>query len=361
MKTYLVGGAIRDKLLKRKIKERDWVVVGSTPHDMLKRGFRKVGRDFPVFLHPQTHEEYALARTERKTGKGYTQFQCYFDPSVTLEEDLMRRDLTINAIAQTPEGKLIDPYNGIKDLKQKVLRHVSSAFAEDPVRILRVARFAARFGDFKVHPTTNKLMRQMLRAGEVDALVPERVWQELERALNEDFPDKFFLVLKKCGALKKLFPAIARNFTLAIIRLKKAAKISKNNYLRFAALFSSASPLAFKKFCVRYRIPNKYRELTLLVINYKKYFRLALKLTSIQLLNFLTMVDVFRRPERFLQLLDVLVIIDPNCTAQKKYLLQAYKKTMKITGKTLLAQKIPAAQIPAVLRRLRLKTLQKNS
>lgn len=353
MKIYLVGGAVRDKLLKRKIKERDWVVVGSTPQEMLARGFKQVGKDFPVFLHPKTHEEYALARTERKTGKGYTQFHCYFDPSVTLEEDLKRRDLTINAIAQTLNGKLIDPYDGIKDLKQKVLRHSSEAFTEDPVRILRVARFAARFGDFKVDPETNALMQQMLKNGEADALVPERVWQELERALQEPHPERFFIVLKNCHVLKKLFPEIARHFAGTM----KALKLGKNSVIRFAALLHHLTPAAIKNFCTRYRVSRKYSELAFLTAKYKKQFKRATRLSTPQLLNLLMTLDAYRRPERFYDLLNAAAILTPNSTAQKKYLMKAYKKTAKITGKILIDQGVPPTKINLALRKLRISAL----
>ncbi len=209
MKTYLVGGAVRDELLGLPVRERDWVVVGATAAQMLDLGYRQVGRDFPVFLHPETHEEHALARTERKTAPGYRGFVVHAEPDVTLEEDLLRRDLTINAMARDEAGGLIDPFNGRADLEARLLRHVSPAFAEDPVRILRVARFAARFAHlgFRVADETRALMRRMVAAGEVDALVPERVWQEMERALGEGSPATFFEVLRDCGALAVLFPA----------------------------------------------------------------------------------------------------------------------------------------------------------
>ena len=203
MKTYCVGGAVRDELLGFTVKDKDYVVVGSTPEAMLNAGYKPVGKDFPVFLHPKTHDEYALARTERKTAKGYKGFLVHASPEVTLEEDLARRDLTINAIAKDADGKLIDPFNGVADINAKTLRHVSDAFAEDPVRILRAARFAARFTEFNVAPETLDLMRQMVAAGEVDALVPERVWQELAKGLMEQKPSRMFDVLRACGALQK--------------------------------------------------------------------------------------------------------------------------------------------------------------
>ena len=207
MKTYVVGGAVRDEMLGLPVQDRDYVVVGATPEEMIKRGFRPVGRDFPVFLHPQTHEEYALARTERKTAPGYHGFTFHAAPDVTLEQDLQRRDLTINAMARDEAGRLIDPYHGAEDLGRGVLRHVSAAFAEDPVRILRVARFAARFG-FAVAPETQALMAQMVQAGEADALVAERVWQELAKGLMEHVPSPLFAVLRDCGALARVLPQI---------------------------------------------------------------------------------------------------------------------------------------------------------
>jgi tRNA nucleotidyltransferase (CCA-adding enzyme) len=206
---YCVGGAVRDELLGLKVQDRDWVVVGATPDDMLAQGYTPVGKDFPVFLHPRTHEEYALARTERKTAPGYKGFVFHADAGVKLEQDLARRDLTVNAIAKADDGTLIDPYGGRRDLAAKVLRHVSPAFAEDPVRILRVARFAARFPDFAVAPETVELMRAMVANGEVDALVAERVWQELARGLMEAQPSRMFETLRACGALAKILPEVA--------------------------------------------------------------------------------------------------------------------------------------------------------
>src|SRR5438105_4643785 len=210
MKCYIVGGAVRDALLGVPVNDRDWVVVGATPQEMIDAGFKPVGKDFPVFLHPQTGEEYALARTERKTAPGYHGFSVHADPSVTLEQDLERRDLTINAMAQDTDGRIVDPFGGRDDLRDKVLRHVSPAFGEDPVRILRLARFAARFTDFRVAPETEALMRRMVDAGEVDALVPERVWQELSRGLMEQRPSRMFEVLRGCGALARLLPEVDR-------------------------------------------------------------------------------------------------------------------------------------------------------
>lgn len=226
MKIYQVGGAVRDKLLGKPVKDRDWVVVGSTPEEMKSLGYKPVGKDFPVFLHPETKEEYALARTERKTGKGYKGFTFHTSSEITLEDDLVRRDLTINAMAEDEDGKLIDPFGGEQDLKDSMLRHVSPAFVEDPLRVLRVARFAARFG-FKIANETMTLMQTISASGELEALVPERVWTELEKALGGKYPTRFLLVLRACNALKVLFPEIDRLFGIpqpAAIPVRKTAK-----------------------------------------------------------------------------------------------------------------------------------------
>jgi len=330
MKVYLVGGAVRDKLLGLPVKERDWVVVGATPQEMLSLGFRKVGRDFPVFLHPKTHEEYALARTERKTGKGYTEFVCYSDPNVTLEDDLKRRDLTINAIAKSSGGKIIDPYDGCKDLKKRILRHVSPAFAEDPVRILRVARLAARFSNFKVHKETNKLMQDMLAKGEVDALVPERVWHELERALGEPSPERFFVVLKNCQVLPKLFPEIALHLTTIKKALARAVKLTKDTKIRFAALtFNLDKEEDIKHLCKRYRLPSVYRELSLLVAKFKNRINGLVK-NADGVVTLLEQTDAYRRPERLQQFLAVYKANNKGFAKAADKLLLAYKLTRKV-------------------------------
>lgn len=297
MKIYLVGGAIRDQLLGLPIKEKDWVVVGATVQDMLDKGYRQVGKDFPVFLHPKTGEEYALARTERKVGRGYTGFTFDASPIVTLEEDLQRRDLTINAMAQTDSGDIIDPYHGQADLEKKILRHVSPAFAEDPVRILRVARFNARFS-FDIAPDTLQLMRKMVEQGEVDALVAERVWKELERALAESHPENFFAVLAASNALAILFPQV-RNSDKELLALTQAVKISSDPQIRLAALLHALSQNEIKILCDRYRIPTDYRELATLVSKYLPYYQDAKNLSAENLLDLLLMTDALRRPKRF--------------------------------------------------------------
>lgn len=312
MKIYLVGGAVRDKLLGLPVKERDWVVVGATPEEMLKQGYRQVGKEFPVFLHPRTHEEYALARTERKTHAGYKGFSFIASPDVSLEEDLQRRDLTINAMAETSEGTLIDPYHGKQDLEHQLLRHVSPAFIEDPVRILRVGRFLARYHylGFHVAEETLTLMRQMVDAGEVDALVAERVWKELERALTEKNPEKFFDVLSACSALGKLFPLLNQS-GWGMQALQIAASWSPSPVVRFAALLHDHSDeqKSISALCQRYRVPNEYRELAVLTA---RHFRTALEIQGLsteQVLKFLMALDIFRREDRFQHFLTVCQII----------------------------------------------------
>jgi len=308
MKIYLVGGAVRDKLLGLPVKERDWVVVGATVEDMLKLGYRQVGKEFPVFLHPKTHEEYALARTERKVHLGYKGFTFDTSPEVTLEADLIRRDLTINAMAESPEGELVDPYHGKDDLEYGILRHVSPAFGEDPVRILRVGRFLARYAHlgFHVAPETYQLMRGMVAAGEIDALVAERVWKELDRALGEANPEEFFTVLTECKALPKLFPGHELNGN-GIKALKAAAKLSSDSSIRFAAfmygdIYDPAKALTIgyiNATCDRYRAPNAYRELAQLTAAYHKNAALAKKLPVTDLLRFFAALDIYRREDRF--------------------------------------------------------------
>jgi len=340
MKIYLVGGAVRDTLLELPVTERDWVVVGASPQEMLDLGYKPVGKDFPVFLHPETGEEYALARTERKSGHGYRGFTFHADREVTLEDDLVRRDLTINAMAMDEQGELIDPFNGREDLQQGLLKHVSPAFREDPVRILRVARFAARFAHFgfRVSHGTNALMRQMVDNGEVDYLVPERVWKETSRALAEKHPERFFEVLRGCGALETLFPEIARLFGVpqphrfhpevdtgvhTLMVLQQAARLSPEPEVRFAALVhdlgKGETPEAMwprhhgheelgvelvLAMCKRLKIPNNYRDLAVQVTRYHGHFRrVSSELKATTIVKTLEALDAFRRPERFEQFL----------------------------------------------------------
>ena len=300
MKAYVVGGAVRDELLGLPLRDRDHVVVGATPQDMVREGFKPVGKDFPVFLHPETHEEYALARTERKSGRGYKGFTVHAAPDVTLEEDLRRRDLTINAMAKALDGSLIDPFQGKKDLEAGVLRHVSEAFAEDPVRILRVARFAARFG-FEVAPETLELMKRMVASGEADYLVPERVWQELSRGLAEPHPERMFSVLEACGLAERLFNGLQPIPQLLV----RAAQASASVPARFAVIAWPHQEPEVAAVCERLKAPNDVRELALLACRNRIALRAAPLATPAALLELLKRTDALRRPERFAELLEV--------------------------------------------------------
>jgi tRNA nucleotidyltransferase (CCA-adding enzyme) len=306
MKIYVVGGAVRDELLGLPVKDRDYVVVGATPEQMVKLGFKPVGKDFPVFLHPETHEEYALARTERKVGRGYHGFEFHAAPDVTLEQDLARRDLTINAIAKDENGTIVDPFGGVADLRRGVLRHVSEAFAEDPVRILRVARFAARFG-FTIAPETLELMRRMVAEGEADALVPERVWQEFSRGLMEEKPSRMLEVLRECGALARIAPELEALFgredsETVLAALDAAAKAGASLEARFAVLARDMDPLAVESLAARLRAPAACRDLALLAARHASAIADAAELDPEAMLDLLDAADAWRRPERFSEL-----------------------------------------------------------
>ncbi|MDH0899870.1 multifunctional CCA addition/repair protein [Comamonas aquatica] len=341
MKIYMVGGAVRDRLLQRPVHDTDWVVVGASPEDMTARGFTPVGRDFPVFLHPETHEEYALARTERKSGRGYRGFVVHTAPDVTLEEDLARRDLTINAIAApadwTGAEDVFDPYHGQADLQARVLRHVTVAFREDPVRILRVARFAARFTDFHVAPETLQLMREMVDAGEADHLVPERVWQEISRGLMEAQPSRMFEVLRACGALRVLLPELDRLWGVpqraeyhpevdsgvhAMLVLDMAAQLQSPLSVRFACLchdfgkgttpaemlprhigHEQRSARLLQGVCARWRVPNDYKELADVVAREHGNIHRSGELNAAAVLRLLERCDALRKPARFAEAL----------------------------------------------------------
>ena len=339
MQVYLVGGAVRDRLLGRPVKERDWVVVGASPEELERQGFVPVGREFPVFLHPQTHEEYALARVERKVAPGYRGFTTQFSPDVTLEEDLRRRDLTINAMAETPSGDIVDPYGGRRDLEARLLRHVSDSFIEDPVRVLRVARFAARYAElgFRVAEETVALMRSMTDSGELTALVPERVWQETERALGESRPDVFFETLRQCGALQVIFPELAALYGVpqpprwhpevdtglhVMLALRYSASTGASTTVRFAVLMhdlgkaltlperwpshrghEEAGVPVIEALCARLKVPNGFRDLAVLTARHHAVVHRAAELRPTTVLKLLEAADAFRRPERFEEML----------------------------------------------------------
>ncbi|MGK5044289.1 multifunctional CCA tRNA nucleotidyl transferase/2'3'-cyclic phosphodiesterase/2'nucleotidase/phosphatase [Janthinobacterium sp. GB4P2] len=302
MKIYTVGGAVRDQLLGLPVKDHDHVVVGATPEDMLRQGFRPVGKDFPVFLHPKTQEEYALARTERKTAPGYRGFVFHTAPDVTLEDDLVRRDLTINAIAQAEDGSLTDPFGGIDDIRNKIFRHVSDAFGEDPVRILRLARFAARFSTFTVAPATLALMRQMVADGEVDALVAERVWQEVAKGLMESHPSRMLAVLHECGALARIMGEITLSEHLLQV-IDHAAAQGVDLPVRFAALMLHVSKDAIAQLSERLRVPNECRELAVMAAREREHINGALELHAEAIVALCERCDGLRKPQRFAQLL----------------------------------------------------------
>ncbi|MFW0766285.1 multifunctional CCA addition/repair protein [Trabulsiella odontotermitis] len=338
MKSYLVGGAVRDALLGLPVKDKDWVVVGTTPQQMLDAGYQQVGRDFPVFLHPETHEEYALARTERKSGSGYTGFTCYAAPDVTLEQDLLRRDLTVNALAQDAEGNIVDPYHGQADLRQRLLRHVSPAFSEDPLRVLRVARFAARYAhlSFRIADETMALMRDMTEAGGLAHLTPERVWKETEGALGTRNPHVFFQTLRDCGALKVLFPELDALYGVpapakwhpeidtgihTMMTLTMAAMLSPEIDIRFATLChdlgKGLTPKALwprhhghgpagvklvEQLCARLRVPNEMRDLAKVVAEFHDLIHTFPILKPATIVKLFDSLDAWRKPQRVEQL-----------------------------------------------------------
>lgn len=399
LEIYSVGGAVRDELLGLPVNDHDWVVVGSTPEEMVARGYKPVGKDFPVFLHPHEHEEYALARTERKTAPGYRGFTIHAAPDVTLEQDLLRRDFTINAIARDRDGKFIDPYNGIADLRAGILRHVSSAFSEDPVRILRAARFVARFG-FSIAPETLSLMRAMVANGEVDALVPERVWQELARGLMEKVPSRFFFTLRDCGALAKILPEVDALFGVpqppkyhpeidcgihTMLVLDDAAQHDCPLEVRFSALthdlgkgntpadilprhigHEARSVDLLRALCERLRVTNDCRDLGLLVARYHGNVHRAPELRPATVVDLLQSCDAWRRPERFTHLLQACASDargrtghEQDAYPQAEYLLRMLRATQAVNAgeiarqcgdKNAIADKVREARIMAVER-----------
>jgi tRNA nucleotidyltransferase (CCA-adding enzyme) len=337
MQVYVVGGAVRDALLGLPVQDHDWVVVGATPDQMIAQGFRPVGKDFPVFLHPQTQEEYALARTERKTAPGYHGFVFHTSPEVSLEDDLIRRDLTINAMARAADGSIVDPYGGRQDLRDRVFRHVSDAFAEDPVRILRLSRFAARFPDFRVADSTNALMRKMVDGGEVDALVPERVWQELSRGLMEQKPSRMLAVLRDCGALARILPELDALWGVPqpplhhpevdtgvhmMLVIDYAAERGFDLPIRFAALMhdlgkgatpsehwpkhhghEGMGPRLITDLCKRLRVPLECRDLAVMTAREHGNVSRAMELRPKTIVTLFERCDGFRKPARFAQML----------------------------------------------------------
>ena len=400
MEIYLVGGAVRDQLLGLTVKERDWVVIGETPESMVKQGFRPVGKDFPVFLHPQSREEYALARTERKTAPGYKGFTVHASPDVSLEQDLIRRDLTINAMAMTPQGELIDPYGGKPDLERRIFRHISPAFAEDPVRILRIARFAARYAElgFTLAEETRVLMQSMVTAGEVDHLVPERVWAELFKALNEQSPSAFFYTLKECGALDKIFPEIGCLFGVpqpekyhpeidtgihAMLCLEQAALLSSSPEVRFAALVhdlgKGVSPKEhwpshhghetkglpiLEQMCARLRVPNAFKALAMQVMQYHTHCHRAFELRASTLTDTLAALGAFKPSNKLPEFLLACEADAKGRTGfeqgpypQAELLSGAARAASSVDTSAILHSDLKGAEIGEAIRRLRIKAV----
>jgi len=341
VKIFTVGGAVRDELLGLPVKERDYVVVGATPEEMVRQGYKAVGKDFPVFLHPNSHEEYALARTERKSGRGYKGFTVYASPEVTLEEDLKRRDLTINAIARADDGTIIDPFGGRKDLAAGILKHVSEAFAEDPVRILRVARFAARFG-FAVHPETMALMRQMVDSGETDHLVAERVWQEFSKGLAEAHAEKMFEVLEESGLLRRNLPEIARY----------PRRFAGSLPARFTLLTWPLEEAQIETLSNRVRAPNEVRDLALTAARCRPKLRNS---APAGLLDLFKTADAFRRPERFAELLEVTQLAEPGI--DKARIERSLRAAASVDAGAIAANAAAPGEIPKLLDQARMSAI----
>nr|NKB47648.1 multifunctional CCA tRNA nucleotidyl transferase/2'3'-cyclic phosphodiesterase/2'nucleotidase/phosphatase [Legionellales bacterium] len=366
MQIYLVGGAVRDQLLKRPVTERDWVVVGATPQQMLALGYQAVGKDFPVFLHPQTKEEYALARTERKSGRGYHGFVVDAGVRVTLEQDLARRDLTINAIAQDAQGQLIDPYGGLKDLAAKQLRHVSPAFVEDPVRVLRVARFAARFArlGFQIAEETWQLMRDMVNNGEIDYLVADRVWLEWHKTLTEGMPQVFLQVLQDCGALPRLFPMFESLLTQNIEAFDLVHQLVKQQTpvrLWFAALCGWLSSTQVDEFCQRYPVPKIYQKLALACAQWLHPYQQMKTFTPQAVLQLIMAQDALRQPQRLLDFLTianayhqtVAKVTDATCWSGHALFINALRALQQLDLRTI-AQQYQGEQIKTAVYQRRL-------
>ncbi len=358
MKVYLVGGAVRDALLKQPVHERDWVVVGSTPEALLALGYQQVGRDFPVFLHPETKEEYALARTERKVGAGYRGFVCDASPRVTLEEDLARRDLTMNAIAEDDAGILVDPYNGTRDISAKILRHVSPAFVEDPVRVLRLARFAARFYHlgFRVADETRALVSRMVEQGELRYLVPERVWQEWHKSLQTQNPEVFMQVLHDLGALDEIFPSFKKEvLTRMQSALSSVSQCAESPLVRFAAfLYLLGDIEQIEAICRVFRVPNTYRTLAVLAASVCEVLSLRAEVDAEAMVCVLEKVDAFRKPERFL---DLLYVCEARTIGQNIWQ-SALKACEEVDMRTLVAEGHQGADMKKALHARRVAAVQ---
>jgi tRNA nucleotidyltransferase (CCA-adding enzyme) len=362
MQTYLVGGAVRNQLLGLPVTEKDWVVVGSTPEEMLAQGFKPVGKSFPVFLHPQTKEEYALARTERKVSAGYKGFKVYASPEVTLEQDLQRRDLTINAIASTADNGLIDPFNGQQDLSSAILRHVSPAFIEDPVRILRLARFAATFANFgfKVAPETRALVKQMVKAGEADALVAERVWKELSRTLTTDNPEVFFQVLVECSALEAILPELeSQKLPTMLTNLQLAVKQSSEALIRYAVFTHSLALTELKQLNKRLAVPKNFAELALLVHKYQAKCLQAHMLAAEEIIELLQQLDAFRRPQQLQALLSSCQAMGNKQQPGLQTLQNAWQQVNAINAKDFVAKGLKGKAIAEAIKEARIKLLTK--
>ncbi|MFC1135822.1 multifunctional CCA addition/repair protein [Pasteurella multocida] len=408
IKIYLVGGAVRDQLLNLVVKDRDWVVVGATPDDLLSQGYQQVGKDFPVFLHPQTKEEYALARTERKAGSGYTGFICDFSPTISLEQDLSRRDLTINALAQDLDGKIYDFYGGLTDLKQRLLRHVFPAFAEDPLRVLRVARFAARYHalGFTIASETRELMQQLSQSGELSNLTAERVWLETEKALLEPHPEVYFQTLQEVGALQVLFPELAAlqgvpnpakyhpeidTFVHTMLVLQQAVLLTENtdsdkSAVRFAAIchdlgkaltpkeilphhygHEKAGVMPTRRLCQRFKLPHAIQDFAELCCEYHSHIHKAFELRAETILKLFNRLDVWRKPERFKALLLVCIADTRGRTGfeqvdypQREFLWQLYQSALQVNVQDIIQQGFQQQAIRDELNRRRIIAIKQT-